>query len=563
MSSARNLSRRLFAAAVALAMAAGPLSGAEWTLPRSGLARMRLGAESKRWFGGWKVAVPVEAFAAESLAEAATRARDLGVDHVEVRGPIARESETVAALRDLKMKASTLVAPASAADADALRAVFQSAKALASAGSEMPRTVEPALIVARFEPASLAALETLADEHGVDVALQADDPKALMAALQDRSPRLGVCADLPAWTRAGQAAAPAIGLVKDRLKAVRLDRATLTPEALLDLYRSGPRPLRITIASAGSGDATALLAAALDTFETALVPAMRARLAELLATPEAAIQTPDALPADMRKAIEAAIPSEAPARPKKPRKILVLDVCMGYTHKTIPHGNLMLDLLGRKTGAYEAVFSNDLGNLRWEKIRQFDAVVLNSVVGMVFQDPEVRDGLMRFVREGGGLGGIHGASFAAMDWPEFTEMIGAGYAPHRVETLTVKIDDPTSPLNAPFKGQAFTFEEEFYRFVSSGPYSRERLHVLLSIDVPRSDIETYGKTCAQCLRADGDYGLAWIKTYGKGRVFYTAFGHTPALFTTPALTQHVLAGLQFITGDLDADATPSALAHRQ
>jgi len=560
MTSARSVRARSLAAAWVVVLAAGVSFGAEWTLPRSGLARMRLGVEAKRWFGGWKVAVPAEALGAESVADAAARVRDLGVDHVELRAPITRESETAAALHDLKMKVSTVVAPASAADT--LRAVFLSAKRLESAGYEPPRAVEPAIVVTRLDPASLPALEALADEHGVDVALQHEDPKALMAALQGRSRRLGVCADLPAWTRAGQATAPAIALVQDRLKAVRLDRANLTPEVLLDLYRSGPRPLRITIAPEGSGDAAARLAAALDAFETALVPAMRARLAELLATPEAAIQTPDTLPADVRKAIEAAIPAEAPARPKRPRKVLVLDVCMGYTHKTIPHGNLMLDLLGRKTGAYEAVFSNDLGNLRWEKIRQFDAVVLNSVVGMVFQDPEVRDGLMRFVREGGGLGGIHGASFAAMDWPEFTEMIGAGYAPHRVETLTVKIDDPASPLNAPFKGQAFTFEEEFYRFVSSGPYSRERLHVLLSIDVPRSDVETYGKTCAQCLRADGDYGLSWIKTYGKGRVFYTAFGHTPALFTTPALTQHVLAGLQFITGDLDADAAPSALAPR-
>jgi hypothetical protein len=44
---------------------------------------------------------------------------------------------------------------------------------------------------------------------------------------------------------------------------------------------------------------------------------------------------------------------------------------------------------------------------------------------MIFVDPEVREGLSRFVREGGGLAGNHGTSHASMDWPEFSEMTGA------------------------------------------------------------------------------------------------------------------------------------------
>ena len=32
---------------------------------------------------------------------------------------------------------------------------------------------------------------------------------------------------------------------------------------------------------------------------------------------------------------------------------------------------------------------------------------LNSVVGQVFSDPDVLDGLIRYVREGGGVAGLH------------------------------------------------------------------------------------------------------------------------------------------------------------
>jgi hypothetical protein len=82
--------------------------------------------------------------------------------------------------------------------------------------------------------------------------------------------------------------------------------------------------------------------------------------------------------------------------------------------------------------------------------------------------------------------------------------------------------------------------------------------VLLSIDVPLSDRATAGRFCPECTRPDQDYGLAWIKTYGKGRTYFTPLGHTTPFYTDPRWTNHVLAAMQYILGDLDADATPSA-----
>ena len=78
------------------------------------------------------------------------------------------------------------------------------------------------------------------------------------------------------------------------------------------------------------------------------------------------------------------------------------------------------------------------------------------------------------------------------------------------------------------------------------------VNVLLALDTERSN------TSNEQIRPDRDYGLSWIKRVGKGRVFYIALGHTPTFFATPALAEHVLAGIQFALGDLEADATPSA-----
>jgi type 1 glutamine amidotransferase len=137
-------------------------------------------------------------------------------------------------------------------------------------------------------------------------------------------------------------------------------------------------------------------------------------------------------------------------------------------------------------------------------------------------------------------------------------MLGGSSGQHHTEKQVLKIDDPASPLNAGFGGQPFEHTDEFYHFPARAPYSREKQHILLSIDVEKSDMATSGQLCAPCTRPDQDYGMSWIKSYGKGRVFCTPLGHTPILFTTPAWTRHLMGGIQYILGDLDLDATPSA-----
>ena len=76
-------------------------------------------------------------------------------------------------------------------------------------------------------------------------------------------------------------------------------------------------------------------------------------------------------------------------------KLLVIDLCPngGYYHATIAHANLALQLMAKQTGAYEPTFSNDLDNLKYDRIKQFDAVYLNNTVGMLLVDQQVRDGL--------------------------------------------------------------------------------------------------------------------------------------------------------------------------
>jgi type 1 glutamine amidotransferase len=429
---------------------------------------------------------------------------------------------------------------------------------------EFARSLGVETIAVERTPRSLTAVETLADALGVNVALTGN-PTTLAAVVAGRGRRIGVYADLGKWLQEGISPAAAISQLKARVLAVRLgDRNTIVKvaPALAEMYRHDVKPaLMIVGASDGANTATELKGS-LESFEKAVHALVVERVAGM--SRGIPIKRSDRLTPEEREKVIAATPAQPAATPGSSRRLLVYDANIGYGganggHRSIPAANMAIELFATATGAFEPVFSNDLDNFRYEKIKEFDAVFLNNTVGQIFVDPEIRAGLSRFVREGGGLAGYHGTSHASMDWPEFADILGAVEGSHRepTEIATVRIDDPASPLVAAFAGKSFVHQDEFYRFVEP-PLSREKVRVLMSIDVEHTDLNQ-GRGCPRpCVRRDSDYALSWIHNYGEGRVFFTALGHTPAFFATPNLSDFFFRGIQFVLGDLDADASPGA-----
>jgi sugar phosphate isomerase/epimerase/type 1 glutamine amidotransferase len=264
--------------------------------------------------------------------------------------------------------------------------------------------------------------------------------------------------------------------------------------------------------------------------------------------------------------IEAAIPAAAPAKPLKPRKLLIYDVNVGYGgHGSIATANLAFALMGQKTGAFETVVSRDPAVFRPESLKQFGAVFLNNTVGNQFEDAALRQSLVEFVYAGGGLMGVHGTSVgftrwpgAHEDWPEFGCLLGARGASHldADEKVLVHLEEPGHPVCASFGGKDFEYADEFFRF--GDPYSRRRNRVLLSLDNAAS-AKLQGKESVHPFRADHDYALAWVRNYGRGRVFYSTIAHHPRVFWDPPMLAFYLAAAQFVLGDLPAPAIPSAL----
>ncbi|HWB32114.1 MAG TPA: ThuA domain-containing protein [Acidobacteriaceae bacterium] len=543
------------------------------------------GIDSKRWESwsamrtaadpllGWKIGMRSTDFPGASLEEALQKTDELALGNIEIFSTQKLDMDIPKAVNDtlyadeLRAVKDKLIGinivpiayhvPEIPSDEASARKLFQFTSDLGSA-----------VLVTEKAPASLDLVDKLAGEFKIKVAI-CGNPTQVLDAVKSHSEMLGVCGDTANWVQDGLKPADEATTLGTRLFILNLHDVSAAqgghevapgegvagiPALLMAMYHAQIKPALMTV-SGPPGD----LAPSLTTFEEALRPVMTDRVDGISRT--TAIRGEDKLdPADKAK-IDAALPDTAPAKPRKPRKLLVMDLNVAYGgHRSIPAENYAIEQMGKRTGAYTVVFDDNLDNLKYPKIKQYDAIVLNNTVGMIFVDPEVRAGLLRFVREGGGLAGNHGTSHASMDWPEFHDMIGVTRGVHRANTekCWIKIDDPKSPLVASFNGKEIEYEDEYFRFPNP-PYSRTKLHVLLSIDVPKTDmnqgvVHVPGSSVS---RPDADYAVSWIHTYGKGRVFFTILGHNPTLFESPELAGLYLRGLQFILGDLDADASPS------
>jgi type 1 glutamine amidotransferase/sugar phosphate isomerase/epimerase len=276
---------------------------------------------------------------------------------------------------------------------------------------------------------------------------------------------------------------------------------------------------------------------------------------------------PPVLSVEARQRIEHALPDRATAQPLKPRRLLIFTRNQEYQGHApaIAASCEAFTLMGKKTGAFETTVTDDPAVFEGESLKRFNAVFLNNTIGNTFTNAQYRQNLLEFVTSGGGLMGVHGTSIAFMqwkwppveDWPEFGNMIGARGAahPHANERIHFKIDEADHPLNRVFSRQGFEMTGEFFRFHE--PFSRDRVRVLLSMDTTKTDLSRL-KPGDPALREDNDYAFAWVRNYGRGRVFYSTIGHGPEIFEDAKLLQFYLDATQFVLGDLSAPTTPSA-----
>lgn len=91
--------------------------------------------------------------------------------------------------------------------------------------------------------------------------------------------------------------------------------------------------------------------------------------------------------------------------------------------------------------------------------------------------------------------------------------------------------------------------EEFYQMMA--PYDRSKLDVLARIDPKSVDLNS-----PNVHRTDADFPVAWIKDYGKGRVFYSSLGHPDAAWDDPRVLTMYLDAIKWAIGQIQYPVRP-------
>ena len=281
------------------------------------------------------------------------------------------------------------------------------------------------------------------------------------------------------------------------------------------------------------------------------------------------------IPAGRAKQIFEATPTKARVKPAKMRRVLIFntpkhllnrDPHKGYC---TPYGCEAMKVLGKKTGAYEPVASDDASVFLPDSLATFDAVIFNNAAGdwitpteemvkkvgngatVASLEAKLKKSVKDWLRAGHGVVTYHFGLGANRKWKEFGEFFGARIAGHPWNTAVgVTVEEPGHPLLAAFGGKGFWIREEVFQYRE--PFDRAKVRVLLSLDNDTIDLNVKNYR----LREDKDFALAWVKTYGRGRVFYAEFGHRTETYWNPAILQFYLDGIQFAIGDLKVPTEP-------
>ncbi|MEV5981278.1 ThuA domain-containing protein [Streptomyces sp. NPDC052114] len=221
-------------------------------------------------------------------------------------------------------------------------------------------------------------------------------------------------------------------------------------------------------------------------------------------------------------------------------KVLVFSKTAGFRHDSIPEGIATVKELGAANG-FAVDATEDAAVFTDARLAQYDAVIWLSTTGDVL-NAEQQTAFEKYIRAGGAYVGVHAAADTEYDWPFYGGLAGAYFQSHpAIQPAKVKVEDHAHPATAHLGTGTWDRTDEWYNYRAN---PRDRAHVLASLD----ESSYTGGTMA------GDHPIAWCQSdYQGGRAFYTGGGHTKESYAEPAFRQHLLGGIRWAVGAVQAD----------
>jgi putative membrane-bound dehydrogenase-like protein len=174
------------------------------------------------------------------------------------------------------------------------------------------------------------------------------------------------------------------------------------------------------------------------------------------------------------------------------------------------------------TAGINFTYTEDLADLNRAVLDHYDAVMM---YGNWMQndpmDPAQETALIGYVENGGGFLPIHCASACFGKSDAFVKLVGGRFESHGTDTFTTRITAPNHPVMRGYEG--FETWDETYVHDRHGD-DRTILQV--------RDQEPW----------------TWVREQGKGRVFYTAYGHDMRCWSQPAFHKLLRRGVLWSVG---------------
>ena len=218
-----------------------------------------------------------------------------------------------------------------------------------------------------------------------------------------------------------------------------------------------------------------------------------------------------------------ALPPEAP-------RFLVFTKTTVFRHDSIPTAKRCMLDIAKKQG-WSVTFTEDASWFSPHNLASFDGVVFALTTGDVLNDAQ-QNAMQAFIENGGGYLGIHAAADTEYDWPFYGKLVGAWFRSHpAIAEATVHVEDRKHPATN-FLPETWKRRDEWYDYKSN---PRGKVRVLATIDE---------KTYTGGLMG-ADHPIMWCQEIGKGRSFYTGFGHTSETYADELVVKMLTEALRW------------------
>ncbi len=207
----------------------------------------------------------------------------------------------------------------------------------------------------------------------------------------------------------------------------------------------------------------------------------------------------------------------------KPRKIEILFLGHDQEHHNSRAYEPILASALAKDGI-NFTYTEDLADLNAENLEKYDGVLLYA--NYEDRHPAQEKALENYVKEGHAFIPVHCASFCFHESEEFIDMVGGRFSSHGTGTFTADIVNKQHPITEDL--QEFSTWDETY------------VH-----DKVADDITVLME------RTEGDHRepWTWVKDYGDGKVFYTAYGHDERTWNQPGFQKLMKEGILWAVSD--------------